>query len=175
VAPASSLAATRLIANSGANWTSLYHVPQNHYCQLTVCECMTYILHETGLAKRLLRNVPFTLKQDVDTQSGQLFFLFVIKAFLLEALIVAHLVNKFLAFHDTLLCAQVLSLHPILSQLIQSAHSQSARWPFPLIPLSRLRLRFFRYAVAPCSFPVLHAHLISTCVLQIQPNSLSLI
>jgi hypothetical protein len=66
---------------------------------------MTYILQETGLVKRLLHNAPFTLKQDVDTQSGQLFFLFLIKAFLLEALIVAHLVNKFLAFHGTLLCA----------------------------------------------------------------------
>jgi hypothetical protein len=92
---------------------------------------MTYILQETGLAKRLFRNVSFTLKQDVDIQSGQVFFLFLIKAFLLEALIVAHLVNKFLAFHDTLPCAQVVSLHPILSQLIQSAHSHPARWPLP--------------------------------------------
>ena len=153
MASARFLPATRLIVNSGANWTSLYHVPQNHYCQLTVCECMTYILQETGLAKRLLRNVPFTLKQDVDTQSGQLFFLFVIKAFLLEALLVAHLVNIFLAFHDTLLCAQVLSLHTIHSQLIQSAHSQSARWPVPLIPLSRLCLRFSGTLLFPAAFP----------------------
>jgi len=129
--PARPLAATRLIANSGASWTSLYHVPQNQYSQLTVFECMTYILQETGLIERLLSNVPFTLKQDVDIQSGQVFFLFSIKAFLLEALIVAHLVNKFLAFHDTLPCAQVASLHPILSQLIQSAHSHTDRWPVP--------------------------------------------
>jgi hypothetical protein len=137
---------------------------------------MTYILQETGLAKRLFRNVPFTLKQDVDIQSGQVFFLFLIKVFLLEALIVAHLVNKFLAFHDTLPCAQVASLNPmILSQLIQSAHH--------ILPVGQ----FLRHhsPVCACGFqvPCCSLHLsrfactsdMHVRVLQIEPNSSSLI
>lgn len=174
MAPARPLAATSLIANSGAYWTSLYHVPQNHYCQLTVCECMTYILQETGLAKRLLRNVPFTLKQDVDTQSGQLFFLFLIKAFLLEVLIVAHLVNKLLAFHDSAGCTSRVNVpdpQPALSVRTLTLYPLASSFDaiLPSVP------PFFKYAVVPCSFPVLHKHLICVCVLQIQLNSSSLI